>query len=126
MATRLLSFLHDIEQALLRQSGSAASPWEVQRVVNYKQGLARMALTPVAKTPGGSIFLQSFNLADGSLCLKANLAWDGTETTAQRAVYSKPEVNWPAEAQAIASAWLTGPSAASAPAEAAAAAPAQT
>lgn len=115
MATRLLSFLRDIEQALLAAAPASPSPtWEIQRVVNYRQGLARMSLLPVASAPGGAIFLQSFLLADGSICLKANLAWDGATAGAQVAVYSKPDVNWAAEAKQIATIWLSGPAAASA------------
>ncbi|MDB6093968.1 MAG: hypothetical protein JWM32_1530 [Verrucomicrobia bacterium] len=113
MATRLLSFLHSIEQALLANPAArTGGTWETQRIVNYKQGLARMTLTPIAAATdafGGTIFLQSFVLADGSICLKANLGWDGSEAAAQVAVYSKPEVDWLAEARQIAQVWLAGP-----------------
>ena len=114
MATRLLSFLSDIEQALVKESASNMGPtWDSLRMVNYKAGLARLTLTsprgadPVA--PGGTIFLQSFVLADGSLCLKVALAWDGSTATTNIAVYAKPQVDWMGESKQIASVWLAGP-----------------
>ena len=114
MATRLLSFLSDIEQALIKESASNMGPsWDSLRMVNYKAGLARLTLTPPpgaeAAAPGGTIFLQSFLLADGSLCLKAGLSWEGTATTTTLAVYAKPGLDGPAESKAIASVWLAGP-----------------
>lgn len=114
MATRLLSFLNDIEKALIKESASSMGPtWDSARMVSYHQGLARMVLTTPRDAenpaPGGTIFLQTFVLADGSPCLKATLGWDGTEATAVVSVYSRPQVDWPAEAALIASGWLVGP-----------------
>jgi hypothetical protein len=112
---RLLSFLNDIETALKQQAAANPGPaWEVTRMVNYHQNLARMMLTPaggVENNPrGGAILLQSFLLADGSICVKASLAWEGSTTQPVLSVYAKPHVDWPAEATRIASAWLAGPS----------------
>ncbi len=114
MATRLLSFLTDIEQALRAETASNGVPaWEIGRMVNYHHGLARMTLVAPegaeAVAPGGAIFLQSFLLADGTLCLKASLKWQGSDAFPVIAVYSKPQLDWKTKAAQIASAWLAGP-----------------
>ena len=87
--------------------------WDVTRMVNYHHGLARMTLTPQAGGEPdqlrGAVFVQSFTLADGSLCLKASLNWQGSEVFPIISVYSKPGVDWKAEARQIGSAWLAGP-----------------
>jgi hypothetical protein len=111
---RLLSFLTDTEHALVAEAGMAGGgTWEVSRMVNYTQGLARMTLTERTGTNRpevkGQILLQSFTLADGSICLKANLNWQGSNQSSVMAVYSKPRTNWRAEAGMVASAWLSGP-----------------
>src|SRR5262249_50617510 len=111
---RLLSFLTEIEKALVAESPVIdGGAWESTRMVNFHQQLARVALTarPGNDLPvtGGSIFLQSFALADGSLCLKANLTWQGSNAPTTLAVYSTPGVNWKLEASRIASIWLEGP-----------------
>jgi hypothetical protein len=116
---RLLSFLTDIEKSLVAESPAVdGGAWETTRMINFHQGLARLTLKarPGAELPveGGTIFLQSFALADGSLCLKASLNWKGSEVFPIIAVYSTPTMNWKLEASRIASAWLEGP--ASAPA----------
>ena len=59
------------------------------------------------------ILLQSYLLADGSQCLKANLHWAGSAETQVIAVYAKPLVNWRTEAASIATAWISGPPTAS-------------
>jgi hypothetical protein len=117
MSTRLLSFLTDVEQALLKESAANMGPtWMATRMVNYHHSVARMTLTPTNESDSsqqhGSIFLQGFELADGSLCVKASLNWQGSDAYPVIAVYSKPGVNWRAEAGKIASAWLAGPPAA--------------
>jgi hypothetical protein len=114
MATRLLSFLTDIEKALIKESVANMGPtWDAARMVSYHHGMARLLLSPPkdaeAPAPGGSIFLQSFLLADGSPCLKTTLGWDGSTATSVISVYSKPAVDWKSEASHIASAWLAGP-----------------
>ena len=116
---RLLSFLTDIEKSLVAESPAVdGGAWETTRMINFHQGLARLTLTarPGAELPveGGTIFLQSFALADGSLCLKASLNWKGSDAFSVIAVYSTPALNWKLEASRIASVWLEGP--ASAPA----------
>jgi hypothetical protein len=117
MASRLLSSLNDIEQALRKQSAADMGPtWDVTRMVNYHHGLARMTLTPRAGAEPdqmrGVIFLQSYMLADGALSFKASLNWHGSESFPVIAVYAKPGVDWQAEAGRIANAWLSGPPAA--------------
>lgn len=82
------------------------------RLVNFRQGLARLTLSirsPERVTRStGTILLQGFTLADGSFCLKANLAWQNTENSMVYAVYSKPGTNWRLEAGQIADKWLEG------------------
>jgi hypothetical protein len=110
---RLLSFLTDIERALIAESPVVeGGAWVSTRMVNFHHGLARLTLQPRSSEvpfPGGTIFLQSFTLADGSLCLKASLNWKGSDAFPVMAVYSTPTLNWKLEASRIASAWLEGP-----------------
>lgn len=111
---RLLSFLSDIEKALIAESPVVeGGAWETNRMVNFHHGLARLTLTArpgnELPSPGGTIFLQAFVLADGSLCLKANLNWKGSDAFPVIAVYSTPDLNWKLEASRIAMAWLEGP-----------------
>jgi len=111
---RLLSFLSDIERALIAESPLIeGGAWESSRMMNFQHGLARLTLRPNPGaedlSPGGSIFLQAFALADGSLCLKASLNWKGSDAFPVIAVYSRPNLNWKLEASRIASAWLSGP-----------------
>ncbi|HEX2852278.1 MAG TPA: hypothetical protein VHO24_03490 [Opitutaceae bacterium] len=112
MATRLLSFLNDVEQALIKQSASSGQSWDTNRMVNYHHGLARLTMTPASgSNPAqirGAIFIQSFELADGSHCSKASLNWQGVDSFPVLAVYAKPGTDWQAEAGRIASAWLAG------------------
>jgi hypothetical protein len=114
---RLLSFLSEIERALLAESPDVdGGAWQTNRMVNFHHGLARLSLTPNPAAdlpfPPGAIFLQVFSLADGSLCLKANLNWKGSEALPVLSVYSTPATNWKLEASRIASTWLEGPPAA--------------
>ena len=111
---RLLSFLSDIEKALIAESPVVeGGAWETNRMVNFHHGLARLTLTArpgnELPSPGGTIFLQAFVLANGCLCLKANLNWKGSDAFPVLAVYSTPTLNWKLEASKIASAWLEGP-----------------
>lgn len=115
---RLLSFLTDIEKAIIAESPVVeGGAWESMRMVNFEQGLGRLSLSPRNPTelplPGGTIFLQAFALADGSQCLKATLSWKDTQVTSTFAVYSTPTLNWKLEASRIASTFLEGPPAAS-------------
>lgn len=114
---RLLSFLTDIEKAIIAESPVVeGGAWECSRMVNFEQGLGRITLTPRSTTDfplsGGTVFLQAFALADGSQCLKATLSWTGAQVTSSVAVYSTPSLNWKLEASRIASAWVEGPPAA--------------
>ena len=114
---RLLSFLTEIERALTAESPVVeGGAWSTLRMVNFQQQLARVTLTanPAADLPvtGGGVFLQSFALADGSICLKASLSWNGSETPTTIAVYDTPGMNWKLAASRIASAFLEGPRAA--------------
>ncbi|HZZ18123.1 MAG TPA: hypothetical protein VFE25_02080 [Opitutaceae bacterium] len=114
MPIRLLSFLNEIEGALAKQCAANMSPmWDASRMVSYHQSLARMVLTTPknaeVSAPGGTVFLQSFLLSDGSPCLKATVGWEGSAASSVVAVYAKPELDWKAEASRIASIWLAGP-----------------
>ena len=110
---RLLSFLSEIEHALVAESPVVdGGAWASNRMVNFQQGLARLTLSP--RSPdlpheGGGILLQGFTLADGSVCLKATLSWKGSDRKPVLAVYSTPSLNWKLEASRIAMAWLEGP-----------------
>lgn len=113
MSTRLLSALTEIEHALQQQTAAQNLPaWQVTRMVNYHHQVGRMTLTPPAGDPTarrGAIFLQVFLLADGALCLKANLSWHGSDAFPSLPVYSTPHTDWSAEFARIADAWLAGP-----------------
>jgi hypothetical protein len=112
---RLLSFLSEIEHALLAESPVVdGGAWETTRMVNFHSHLARLTLKarPEAGLPvtAGTIFLQSFALADGSLCLKATLNWKDSEAQPVIPVYAVPTLNWKLAASRIASVFLEGPS----------------
>jgi hypothetical protein len=116
---RLLSFISDIEKALIAESPVVdGGAWESNRMVNFHHGLARLSLKArpgvELATTGGTIFVQAFVLADGSLCLKASLNWTGSGALPVISVYSTPATNWKLEASRIAMTWIEGP-----PAEAA-------
>lgn len=83
-------------------------------MVNFQEGLARLTLTARAgeSRPSGAIFLQAFALADGSICLKASLTWQGSDAFPSLPVFALPDVDWRLEATRIAKAWGEGPSAA--------------
>lgn len=111
---RLLSFLSEIERAIVAESPAIdGGAWESSRMVNFHHGLARLTLAPRAGAElphaGGTIFLQCFTLADGSLTLKASLNWKGSDAFPVLAVYSTPALNWKLEAARIALAWMEGP-----------------
>ncbi len=111
---QLFSFLTEIGESLIKQSVSDMGPtWDITRMVNYHHGLGRMTLTPPAGADAsqmrGTIFLQTYKLADGSLCLKANLSWFGSEQFVALTVFSKPSLKWRTETARIASTWLAGP-----------------
>ena len=111
---RLLSFLNEIERALLAESPVVdGGAWETTRMVNFHTNLARLSLKsrPEAElsVTAGTIFLQSFALADGSLCLKATLNWKDSEAQPVIPVYAVPSLNWKLAASRIASVFLEGP-----------------
>ena len=115
---RLLSFISDIERSLIAESPVVdGGAWESSRMVNFHHGLARLSLTARPGTDmlssGGTIFVQAFVLADGSLCLKASLSWKGSDALPVISVYSTPTLKWKLEASRIASMWLEGPPAGS-------------
>lgn len=112
MHTRLLSFFADFERALAADDPAPLDgSWETTRTVNYHLGLARLNLN--VRTGGnlvsrGQVLLQSYQLADGTPCLKAALSWVGTENNVTRAIYSKADVNWTSEARKVAAEWMAG------------------
>ncbi len=113
MHTRLLSFLSDIERALAADDPAPEDgAWETSRTVNYHQGLARLTIqvrTGLGLKARGSVFLQGYQLADGTPCLKAALSWAGTETGAVHAIFSRPDLDWTREARKVAAEWMAGP-----------------
>ena len=113
MSNRLLSLLTEIEHAVIAaEAAPAGGRWQTQRLINFNQGLARLTLAFSAEAElaetRGAILLQSFTLADGSLCLKANLSWTGTEHASAYFIYAKPAIDWRNEASQIALKWLEG------------------
>lgn len=119
MPTRILSLLSDIERLVLKESPVPTDgTWDNSRMVNYQSGLARLTLSVRSEANRtrhvGSILLQSFDLADRSFCLKANLFWTEGPGASEivHALYEKPGMNWENEAREIATKWLAGPPAA--------------
>jgi len=117
---RLLSFLTEIERAVLMEANAAeGAVWSSSRMVNFQTGLGRLMLTlrPDAEPgmPEGSIVVQHFALADGAFCLKASLQWTNASSPVVLSVYETPQLNWKMEAARIAATWMAG-----APAEASA------
>lgn len=113
MHNRLLAFLTDIENAMAADDPAPSEgSWCNTRTVNYNLGLSRMLIAvklPDGKIePRGSIQLQSFHLADGSICLKAQLCWHGQTPKANVAIYAKPGTNWGSEARKVAAEWMAG------------------
>jgi hypothetical protein len=113
---RLLSFLSDIERSIcLEANAGEGAVWDSARIVNFKNGLARLTLTlrePGLGLPEGTILLQHFAMANGSFCLKASLSWQGSDAAPVVSVYDTPQLNWKLEASRIATIWIAGPAAA--------------
>jgi len=111
---RLLSFISAIERAVIAESPMVdGGAWETSRIVNFYHGLARLTLLPRPGMEtsgldtimsGGTIFLQTFTLADGAVCVKVSLGWKGSDALPVISVYSTPSSNWKLEASRIASA----------------------
>lgn len=114
MHSRLLSFLSDFERALFADDPAPdEGSWQNERAVNYRSGLARVQLG-VRQPDGlrkvrGNVLLQGFKLADGASCLKAQIGWMGSESTATHAIFSKPGCDWKSEARRLAAQWMAGP-----------------
>ena len=114
MHTRLLSFLSDFERSLQADDPSPEDgSWQTSRAVNYRSGLARLQLSVCLPDkelkPRGAVVLQSYRLADGSACLKAQLAWAGSEANALHSIFAKPGCDWKTEARRLAAKWMAGP-----------------
>lgn len=114
MPNRLLSFFSDFERTLAADDPSPDNgTWETERTVNYSSGLARMNLSvrlpDGTSRPRGSVFTQSFKLADGTNCLKAQFSWAGKESTSTHAIYDKPGCNWTSETRRLAAEWMAVP-----------------
>ena len=108
---RLLSFVSEIERSLAASAPGSDGGWVTRRTLNFHLGLARLTIKPRAESGlGGTLFVQAFTLADGSLCLKASLGWEGSDEVPVMAVYSSPTLNGKREAARIAAAWIKGPS----------------
>lgn len=115
MNFRLLSFLSDIETSVRADDPEPGEggAWESVRMANYHLGLARVQLS--VRLPDGtnqargSVALQNYALADGTLCLRVELGWAGRENGKTLFVYSKPGVDWLREARKAAAEWMAGP-----------------
>lgn len=113
MHTRLISFLTDIENAMAADDPSPSEgSWVNSRTANYNLGLARLLIgvrLPEGKLESrGAVMLQSYQLADGSICLKATLTWTGSESKTTQSIYAKPSTNWSSEARKVAAEWMAG------------------
>jgi hypothetical protein len=116
---RLLSFLSEIEQALLLEANATDSPpWETSRMVNFQAGIARLTLSGGDELglPQGVIVVQRYWLADNSFCLKAQLQWLGSEAVRTLSVFEVPLLSWKLAASRVATDWLAGPPAEAVPA----------
>ncbi len=115
MQTRLLAFLAETERAVRaeRPEPQPDAKWETMRAVNYRLGLAR--LTFGSRAPSGEyqamggLMLQSFELADETVCLKATLTWQDSGSEISHPIFAKPMLDWGAEADRLATVWLSGP-----------------
>ncbi|MGA2691982.1 MAG: hypothetical protein ABSF76_06415 [Opitutaceae bacterium] len=115
MHTRLLAFLEETQRAIVagRPRPLPDADWHTSRSVNYRLGLARLALGARDKTGKvaqlGSVLVQAFKLADESLCLKANLAWQENDAEIAHPIFANPHLNWGHEAIQLANTWIAGP-----------------
>ena len=103
---RPLSFLSTIED-VIRQTEGAALPGDTMRAIDFRQGLARLQLTP----DGDMIVVQCFELADGRDCLKAVIRWPDSDAQREVAVYpteSNRSTIWRESAERVARIWLSG------------------
>ncbi len=101
----MLSLLGSIEYAMkLNESPAVERPPE--RFVSYFKGIARASFCDGS----GSICLHSFTLADGQICVKAELAWTKPKVVSTCAIYpNKDNFDWQRAAEKIAETWLAGP-----------------
>ena len=115
MQTRLLAFLAETEHAVRAEKPEpmAGATWETARSVNFGLGLARLTFSARRSTGEhvllGGLLLQSFKLADGTVCLKATLTWHDSESEISHPIYAKPLLDWKAEAERLAAVWMAGP-----------------
>jgi hypothetical protein len=109
---RLLSFLTAVEQSLgLDEPSPQGGYWNNTRMINYHEGLARLALATRQgshSSPLGTVLVQSFHLADGSTCLKTSLKWKDNVSEVVQVIYENQKTDWLAEARTVAAAWLNG------------------
>jgi len=111
MPPRLLSFLTDIEKSIMADEPSPrGGSWVNTRSVSYHFGIARISLA--CKRDGGSVaplgevLLQSFSLADGSICMKATLRHAGSAGPKTLSSFPSSVQSWTAEARKFAATWL--------------------
>ncbi|HEY9155896.1 MAG TPA: hypothetical protein VIM69_12240 [Opitutaceae bacterium] len=107
MTSRLLSLLGQIEYAMkLNESPAVERPPE--RFVSYFKGIARASFCDGS----GSICLHSFTLADGQVCVKAELNWTKPKASTTCAIYpNKENFDWQRASERIAETFLAGPDA---------------
>lgn len=118
MQTRLLAFLSETERAVRaeRPEPAPGAQWETTRSVNYRLGLARLTLGARTASgelrPMGGLLLQSFELADQTVCLRATVTWQNSGSEISHPIFAKPLLDWGAEAERLATVWMSGPPAA--------------
>jgi hypothetical protein len=90
----------------LNESPAVERPPE--RFVSYFKGIARVSFCDGS----GSICLHSFTLADGQVCVKAELGWNKPKASTTCAIYpNKENFDWQRAAERIAETYLAGPDA---------------
>lgn len=115
MNTNLLSFLTELEAAIQMDDPEPGEggAWENHRTVNYRLGLAQLSLAvrrpDKQREERGTVELQSYTLAEGTNCLRAQLSWHGQTEIRNHMIYSKPDVDWKREARRVGAEWMSGP-----------------
>lgn len=92
---------------MIRSLNPAAIPGPTSRAIDFRQGLARLQLTPA----GDLVAVQCFELADGRDCLKAVVHWADSEQCREVAVYPNEKNRltiWKQSAYQLAQLWLDG------------------
>ncbi|MDX2186037.1 MAG: hypothetical protein SFV32_03820 [Opitutaceae bacterium] len=104
MPPRLLSLLTLLEGAL-RDREAPAMNVTPTRLISFQRGIARV----IFGDKSGEITVQSFCLADGQLCIKMQLRWNGCPATVTHALYPQGNFQWDEQVGRVADSWCEGP-----------------